>query len=209
MTRRSLLFGSFPMFAAAILAPQATTAQIPVGDVEELYAEVNSSANAGATLMLSPGVYMLSRTNPFGVVRANGGRLDLQENMSLMGVEGDRSAVVIDAINLPGGSLTDGGVRIAAVRLGRGDNSIEWMTVRNARNGTANIDTTLQAPGTAFGTIPHVSSSGSQRGLDVLNRTAGSSGEMIEADIIDNDFFNNIGNPSQGLRVVNLEVVGS
>jgi hypothetical protein len=85
------------------------------------------------------------------------------------------------------------------------------MTVRNARNGTANIDTGLQAPGPAFVTIAHVSLSGSQRGLDVLNRGAGSSGEMIEADIIDNDFFDNYfrENPNQGVRVVNFQVVGS
>jgi len=72
------------MIAGAVLVPNAITAQIPVGDVEELYTAVNNAANAGATLMLSPGVYMLSRTDPFGALRPNGGRLDLQEDMSLM-----------------------------------------------------------------------------------------------------------------------------
>jgi len=164
------MFLTFTLVAAAPIFPLshvnevesavATPAQvIQVGNVEELYAAVNDSRNAGATLTLAPGVYMLSATDPAGAARANGGRLDLLENMSLMGVEGDRNAVVIDAINLPSSSYRVP-IVVAAVRLGRGRNSIEWLTVRNAVNGMANIDTTLQWQGTAFVRIAHVASTG-------------------------------------------------
>src|SRR3954447_19731772 len=42
---------------------------IPVTNVEELYSAVNNSANAGAILLLSPGTYSLSPTDPNGVPR--------------------------------------------------------------------------------------------------------------------------------------------
>ena len=210
------MFLTFTLVAAAPIFPLshvnevesavATPAQvIQVGNVEELYAAVNDSRNAGATLTLASGVYMLSETDLAGVGRANGGRLDLLENMSLMGVEGDRNAVVIDAINLPSSSYRVP-IVVAAVRLGRGRNSIEWLTVRNAVNGMANIDTTLQWQGTAFVRIAHVASTGGQRGLDVRNAgDLGASGETIDAEFVDNDFFNNNrGALNQGLRIVNL-----
>lgn len=210
MNRYRLLFTGI-LSLVAIFAPAESTAQIPVGNVEELYAAVDNAANAGMTLILSPGVYTLSPTTPSGTTRANRGRLDLQENMSLIGVEGDRDAVVIDANNLPVASLTVATRRVAAVRMGRGTTSVQWMTIRNARNGTANIDTTLVWPGTAYVTVAHISSTGSQRGLDVINSLDASSGETIEADVVDNDFFNNGAGPppNQGVRFTNFRVNGS
>ena len=212
MIRHSSLLTGFLIAAAAVLVPEGTTAQIPVGNVEELYTAVNDPTKAGMTVSLAPGVYMLSASDPFGAARPNGGRLDLQANMSLVGVDGDRSAVVVDATNLPANSYLVGTRRVAAVRIGRGRNSIEWLTIRNALFGTANIDTTLQSPGTAFVTIAHIASTGSQRGLDVLNfGPLGGNGETIEADIIDSDFYSNLaGNPpNQGVRVVNFSATGS
>ena len=196
----------------------AVSAQtIQVGNVEELYAAVNDPANAGATLVLAPGVYMLSATDPSGAARANAGRLQLQENMSLLGVEGDRGAVVIDANDLPASSYLAGvgTFRIGAIRIGRGSNSIESLTVRNARLGVANIDTSLHWPGTAFVRIANIASSGSQRGLDVINHgPLGASGETIEADIVGSDFFDNHvpacqGSPCAGVRVVNFRAASS
>src|SRR5262245_30881664 len=182
----------------------ASAQTIQVGNIEELYSAVNDPVNWGATLNLAPGVYMLSATDAFGTARPNGGRLELQENMSLMGVSGDRSAVVIDANNLPASSYTVPGFtgRVAGVRIGRGRNSIEWLTVRNARFGTSNIDTTLLSPGTAFVTVAHIASSGSQRGVDLINHAQlGASGRTIEADVVDNDLFNNtLGTIAQGMR---------
>ncbi|HUQ80051.1 MAG TPA: hypothetical protein VM076_02870, partial [Gemmatimonadaceae bacterium] len=70
---------------------------VHVADVEQLYAAVNDPANVGATLLLAPGTYVLSLKNAAGGARPNAGRLELQKDMSVIGVAGDRGAVVIDA----------------------------------------------------------------------------------------------------------------
>jgi hypothetical protein len=207
-TKQRIISISIILVTMAAACVAASAQIIPVANLEELYAAVNDAANAGVTLTLARGVYMLSATDPFGAGRANGGRLDLQENMSLIGVDGDRSAVIIDAVNLPASSydvvtptIT---IPAAAIRMGRGHNSIEWLTVRNARLGTANIDTTLQSQGRAFVTIAHVASTGSKRGLDVIHSVfVGGSGDTIQADIVDNDVFNNNLGNSQGVRIIN------
>ena len=215
-TRNNIVTAS-AILLLGITASAVQAQTVPVGNVEELYAAVNDPGNAGATLTLAPGVYMLSATAPSGAARANGGRLELQENMSLSGVEGHLEAVVIDANDLPASSYLAGvgTLRIGAIRIGRGRNSIESLTVRNARLGVANIDTSLHWPGTAFVKIANIASSGSQRGLDVINHgPLGASGETIEADITGSEFFdNNVpacqNLPCAGVRVVNFRSAGS
>ncbi|MBA3786629.1 MAG: hypothetical protein H0X15_14030, partial [Acidobacteria bacterium] len=120
-------------------------AVVNVTNIEELYAAVNNSANAGNQIVLAPGVYLLSVNGAGGVARPNAGRLELQENMSLRGTVGDRGAVIIDAINLPLSSFNSAPPvpLTAAIRMGRGTNAIEWLTARNAVNGIANIETEL------------------------------------------------------------------
>ena len=185
---------------------QAISAQIVnVDNVEALYDAVNDPVNVGATIELAPGTYILTVNDPQDTPRPNRGRLDLQEDMSLIGVKGDRSAVVIDAFNLPASSYTGRPGPHAAVRLGRGSNSLEWLTVRDAVNGQANIDSGLIFPGTAYVRIAHVASSGSARGLNVLNFGPAASNETIEADIEDCDFFNNTVGLSEGLRLGNFQ----
>ena len=183
---------------------------VVVSNVEELYDAVNNPANAGATVVLSPGTYVLSVDDPFGVPRPNAGRLQLQPDMSLKGVEGDRSAVVINAFNLPQSSFPANGFPAgpnAAVRMGLGRNALEWLTVRDARFAQANIDTGLQPldPGTAFVRIAHVASTGSTRGLNVLNFGPLTSGQTIEAEIVDSEFFDNVVNLSEGIRIGNFQ----
>jgi hypothetical protein len=129
----------------------------------------------------------------------------MQVNMSIVGVEGDRSAVIIDAVNLPASSFTGSPGPIAAVRMGRGSNSLQWITVRNAANGQANIDSGLQMAGTAYVTVAHCESYGSTRGMNILNFGPGASGETIEADIIDNYFHDNILGVGEGVRVGNFQ----
>ena len=194
------------------LSPSAMAQTIAIPNVEELYSAVNDPAYAGATLVLSPGTYMLSVDDPNGVSRPKAGRIELQPDMSLKGVEGDSSAVVISALNLPASSFpqTANGVATgpnAAVRMGLGHNSLEWLTVRDARFAQANIDTGLQAldPGTAFVRIAHVASTGSTRGLNVLNFGPQTSGQTIEADIVDCQFFDNTFNLSEGVRLGNFQ----
>jgi hypothetical protein len=178
---------------------------VNVAGVEELYAAVNNSANAGNQIVLAPGVYLLSVNGAGGVARPNGGRLELQENMSLKGVVGDRGAVVIDAINLPVSSYSAPPVtNTAPIRMGRGTNSIEWLTVRNAVNGQANVETDLASAGTAYIRIAHIGATNGARGIDVRNFGAAQSGRVIEAEIIDNDLYNNrIGAVGEGVRIIN------
>lgn len=175
-----------------------------ISNVEELYSAINDASNAGASLELAVGTYMLSPTDPSGHPRPKGGRLELQQNMSIVGVVGDRSSVVINAFNLPASSYLGVGPS-AALRTGNGTNAVEWLTVRDARFGQANIDTGLQAPGTAYIRIAHVAATGSARGLNVLNFGPAASGETIEIDIIDNDFFENPFGVSEGMRIGNFQ----
>lgn len=192
------------------LGGDARAQTIVASDVEELYSAVNNPANAGSTVVLAPGTYVLSVNDPQNVPRPNGGRIHLQPDMSLKGVEGDRSAVVISAINLPAASFPTNGSPAgpnAAIRMGLGHNALEWLTVRDARFAQANIDTGLQPldPGTAFVRIAHVASTGSVRGLNVLNFGPLTSGQVIEADIIDCHFFDNVLNLSEGVRIGNFQ----
>jgi len=174
---------------------------VQVTNVEELYTAVNSSANSGASVAIAPGVYMLSATDPNGVARPKGGRLELQENMSLIGTVDDRSAVVIDAINLPSSSYDGVVPSTGAIRMGRGANSLEWLTITNSRLGGAGIIAHLSALGTAYIRIAHVTSIDNTRGIDIRNVDAVSPAYVIDSDIIDNDLVhNNI----EGIRIANL-----
>jgi hypothetical protein len=195
---------------AITTAPAALAQAVPVSDVEQLYAAVNNPANVGATVSLAPGTYRLSVNDPQGNARPNGGRLHLQSDMTLRGVEGDRFAVVISAFDLPASSFPQNGAirgANAAIRLGLGHNALEWLWVRDARAGQANIDSGLQPldPGTAYIRIAHVASSGSRRGLNLQNSGAAVSGQTIEAEIVDSDFFDNTLALSEGVRIGNFD----
>lgn len=188
------------------LSQGAMAQTIAIGNVEDLYRAVNDGANAGAVLVLSPGIYMLSVTGPNGAPRPKGGRIEMQPDMSLQGVDGDRSAVVISAFDLPASSFPQATGPNAAIRMGLGHNSLEWLTVRDARFAQGNIDTGLQPldPGTAVVRIAHIASTGSTRGLNVLNFGPQSSGQTIEAEIVDSHFFDNVVNLSEGMRLGNF-----
>jgi hypothetical protein len=199
------------MWLIGILSPAAVAQVIQISNVEELYSAVNDPANTGATLVLTAGTYMLSATDLNGAPRPKGGRIELQMDMSIVGVEGDRDAVVINASALPASSFpqTVNGLATgpnASVRMGFGHNSLEWLTVRDAINGQANIDTGLQSldPGTAYFRVAHVASTGSTRGLNIQNFGPQTSGQTIEADITDCYFFNNNVTLSEGIRIGNF-----
>lgn len=190
----------------------AVARMIKISNVEELYSAVNDPTNTGASLVLAPGSYMLSATDSNGAERPNDGRIELQMNMSIVGLVGDRDAVVINASGLPLSSFPAivNGVAIgpnAAIRMVLGYNGLEWLTVRDAVNGGANIDTGLQAfdPGTAFILVAHVASTGSTRGLNILNFGPATSGQIIEADIVDCYFFDNKVTLSEGIRMGNFQ----
>jgi hypothetical protein len=137
-------------------------------------------------------------------------------DMSLMGVEADRDAVVISAVNLPASSFptTTNGLATgpnAAIRMGLGHNALQWLTVRDTINGQDNINTGLQPldPGDAYILVAHIASSGSNRGLDILNFGPTTSGQTIEADVVDSYFFENPFGTSVGVRSGNFSNTGS
>lgn len=174
-----------------------------VHNIEELYSVVNNPLNAGNQIFMAPGIYMLSVNASDGTARPNGGRLDFQENMSLTGVHGDRQAVVIDAINLPASSFTAPPIaNVGAIRLGRGTNAVEWLTIRNSR-GAAGIETTIVSPGTAYIRIAHITATNNLRGVDIRSFGAAAAGRVIVAEIVDNDLHSNRMNTGQGLRLTN------
>ena len=182
-----------------------TTASLFVANVEQLYAAVNDPANAGTDILLAPGTYVLSATSG-GAARPNGGRIELQEDMSLYGVTGDRSAVVIDASALPTASFTVPFGRTAPVRIGRGSNSIEWLTIIANSIAAAEIATELTGTPITDIRVAHVLAAGSSRGIDIRNVGATMIGRQINAEVIDNEFLApaEVVGMTEGVRVANF-----
>lgn len=190
--------------ADVVLGVAATV--LSVADVEQLYAAVNDPANEGAAITLAPGTYVLSVNDAAGIARSNGGRLELQRDMSLYGVTGDRSAVVIDATGLPASSFNVPFGRTSPVRIGRGSNTIEWLTVQGNPAAAGGIATELPGTPSTWIRVAHVISGGSSRGVDVRNVGAANAGRRIDAEIVDNEFFGptQVIGMSEGIRVVNF-----
>jgi hypothetical protein len=187
--------------AAATITPTTGSAAtaVYVANVGELYDAVNNSANVGASVILAPGIYVLSSTRP------HSGRLELLEDMSLYGVAGDRAAVVIDATKLPPSSFTDEmpvNQRTGVIRTGRGRNVVEWLTIAGHPRAAAAVETDLPTP-QAQVRVAHVVAGNSSRGVDI--RTLGAFGpdmigRRIDAEIVDGEFFGGL----EGIRVANF-----
>jgi len=155
-----------------------------VSNVDELYAAVNDPANAGAVVVLAPGTYTLSATDGTGSPRPNGGRLELQQDMSLYGVDGDRSAVIIDGSSLPSTSVKGTGI----VRTGRGSNSVQWLTISGNPRAASSINTDLPGNASTSLMVAHVTTGNSVRGVDIRNNGLANAGRRLEAEIDDSDF---------------------
>jgi len=175
--------------------------KVYVSNLDELYAAVNDPDNAGTDVILAPGTYVLSASYP------NGGRLELQTNMSLSGQPGQIDAVLIDQSSLPSTSLvlTVGG-RTGGIRMGKGTNSLEWLSLKGA-NVSANpfsvINTDLLSIETWIN-ISHVKVdvNGCVIGINLRNRLAEHSGRKIYATLEDNEVlgavnFNGLGIAAQ------------
>jgi len=203
-----------PFVAAAALAatvPVSAGSVIEVSDVEQLYDAVNEPANAGATIVLAPGRYVLTKVKPGVGTRPNNGRLELQADMSISGVTGHPEDVVIDSsdpVNGPsfalGGGLGNGGT----IRIGRGRNSVEWLTVVGGSNSAAGVQTDLVGA-TAVLRVAHVVSRGSVRGIDVRNLGPAGAGRTIVIDLDDNELVENATGNGQGIRFVNSGADGA
>ncbi|MGD9628792.1 MAG: hypothetical protein AB7V18_06075 [Pyrinomonadaceae bacterium] len=178
--------------------------EIQVSNVEELYAAVNDPQNTGVRILLLPGVYALSPLDALGQARPNGGRLELQADMSISGTRGHREAVVIEAVGLPAASFQGGPVPLAAIRTGRGRNAIEWLTVQNARFGQGNIVTTLDDGGSAQLRVAHIVSTGSNNNLSIANFGPSRAGKTMDVDVFDCDLVDSSIGLKQGFRIGNF-----
>ena len=169
---------------------QKQSKKLYVSNVNELYAMTNDIANAGSTVVLAPGTYMLSPNYP------NGGRLEFQHNMKLVGQPGHPELVIIDATNLPLSSFTiqPTTLRTGVVRMGNGRNEIEWITLQNdpAHMIRSIIQTDIVATATTQVRIAHCIIKGSSIGMSIINREASSNGRTVEAEIEDNEIMENI-----------------
>ena len=186
-----LVFAAAPHTSTAASAGPA----VYVVDVEQLYAAVNDPLNVGASVFLAPGIYLLSP-----LARPNGGRLELQHDMSLYGVAGDRTAAVIDATALPASSFSMPFGRTGVIRTGRGSNAVEWLTIAGNPLAAAAVETDLVGTPETRIRVAHVVAGNSARGVDIRNIGVGMARRRIDAEIVDSEFFGGI----EGIRVINL-----
>ena len=183
--------------------------KVLVSDVESLYAAVNDPGNAGATIVPAPGSYHLTRLDPLGAARPNGGRLELQANMSMSGVTGHRDEVVIDSSDpVNGPSFVIAGGNAGTIRMGRGRQTVEWLTVVGGVNSAAGVQTDLVG-GTPVLRIAHVVCTGSVRGIDVRNLGPAGAGRSLTVDLDDNEATGNVTGNGQGIRFVNTAAEGA
>jgi hypothetical protein len=202
LTPSKVDFGAIVLILFALSVPTTTHGAnksiVSVADVEALYTAVNDPGNGEWTVQLAPGIYTLSARDPNGAPRPNGGRLELQMGMSLIGVVGDRSAVVIDASGLPASTFQD--PITGVIRVGRGLNVVEWLTVNGHAEATGSIETDLIWPkGPSRVRVAHVVSTNSHRGIDVRNIGVDMANRVVEIDIIDTDVSGGL----EGFRMTN------
>jgi hypothetical protein len=176
---------------------ESIAAMVRVSSVEELYEAVNDPANAGARIELAPMVYSLDPSRP------NGGRLELQRDMELSGQPDAASRTVIDASALPATSYTVPGGQTGAIRVGRGSNAVDWLTVRDAAAGLAAIEADLGDAGTSYLRVAHCVITGNRHGIDLRNTGPASAFHVLTADIEFNQISGNTLGIGQGVRIVN------
>lgn len=186
-------------------AAVGSTPIIHVTTTQQLYDAVNDPSHSPAAIQLAAGTYVLSDVDGAGATRPNGGRLDLQKDMSLHGVAGNRSKVVIDASGLPASSLVVSFGRTGPVRVGRGFNSIQSLTIVGNSAAVAGIETDLDGTASTQIRVESVVSIGSIRGIDVRNVGSAMAGRRIDITLIGNDLVasQNV-QPNQGIRLVNM-----
>jgi len=182
-----------------VVQPEAK--KVFISNLIQLYAGINDPLNEGSTLVLAPGTYRLNPDFP------NGGRIELKHNMSLIGQEGNASAVIIDVSGLPAASYVAPPtasypleLRTAPIRIGNGKNAIEWMTFTNDPSNIlrAMIMTDIVAKQIASDPAPlaqvriaHTIIKNSSIGLNILNRDPVSDGRVLEAEVENNEILDN------------------
>ncbi len=173
--------------------PPVIKKEIRISNIEQLYIAVNDTGNSSCVIVLDPGTYVLSSTYP------NSGRLELQTDMDMKGKKDSPGQVIIDQTALPTASFNlAGSGRTGGLRMGKGSNSIEWLTVIGNVNALSAIDTDLPSTET-YVRIAHTVVRNSQIGIDVRNRQAEHAGRSIHASIENNDVFANTAGFGSGI----------
>lgn len=178
--------------------------RVNVSNLDELYAAVNDADNAGATIIVAPGTYMLSADYP------KAGLLELLHDMSLSGQPGHPESVIIDASNLPDASfIIPGGGRKAVVRIGDGYNSIVWLTLQNNPNHPIRslIATDLIAGATTKVRVANSIIKGSAIGINLINSRTHHNNRVLEAEIANNEIFDNTRSFSAAIQIQNSQNV--
>lgn len=197
-----------PTMAAAGKISRAVSSlpTINVSTIDSLYAVVNNPLNVGRDVRLSPTTYVLDPSRP------NHGRLELQQDMTLRGKAGYAATVIIDASQLQPDDYKDDTLTPAeaalvgptgAIRVGRGTNTIESLTIRNAKFGAAGIETDLVGTGPTSIRIAHVIASGSPRGIEVRNVGTAMANRALVVELSDNELVDNTLVPGTGLQITN------
>jgi hypothetical protein len=147
---------------------------------------------------LAAGIYTLDTTRVFF------GRLQLHQDMNLRGVAGLQDEVIIDASALQAKHYLDGTLSTGAIRVGRGSNTVESLTIRNASAGTAGIETDLpDGTGPTHIRIAHVISAGNVRGIDVVNSRTAMAHRAMTVELSENELRDNVAGIGTGVRFVN------
>jgi hypothetical protein len=175
--------------------------KIYVANLDELYTAVNDPQNEAANVILAPGTYLLNANYP------NGGRLELLKDMTLQGQPGRPDAVVIDESSLPASSFSSPTARIGGIRLGKGKNALEWLTVKGgavSANPFAVIAVDLPSSETTID-ISHVKieGNGSNIGIDIRNRLPEMAGRKITAFLEHNEITSLVNFFGFGIVVMN------
>jgi hypothetical protein len=195
--------GNSSAFTSSNSARKAESKKIYVADISQLYAAINNGVNAGNTIVLAAGTYVLNASY------SNAGRLELLENMQLQGQPGNPGQVIIDASALPGTSFVPPNnfpaPRTGAIRMGRGSNTIEWLTVKGNASTQAFsvIDTDLIWPGVSHVKVAHCVISGGRSGIDLRNVGVASIGRVLEAVLINNEVLQNFVQQGVGILIQN------
>ena len=186
------------------------TRKIYVSEIDQLYAAVNDADNAGCRIILATGIYILNAAFP------NGGRIELQKDMELQGQPGNPEHVIIDGSSLPASSFLlppppnfPGLLRTGVIRMGNGNNALEWLTIKGhpTSNAYSVIETDLITTSTTHIRVAHCVITGGQIGINLRNREPLSNGRIIEADILNNELTGNLAGFGQGIGIFNARNV--
>src|SRR6266496_5877103 len=195
--QKEITYKEQPPEVASVVNNGNNENRIYVSNISQLYGAVNDPANVGTLIVLEPGTYILSASYP------NGGRLELQLDMELQGQPGNPEQVVIDQSALPSTSFTiPPSSRTGGIRMGKGNNTMEWLSVKGNSNALSAIDTDLPSNITHV-RIANLIVSGGQIGIDVRNRLAEHAGRIIEAEIEHNEIVGNTASFGTGIAIQN------